>query len=123
MSRAPAGGANGPPPRTDCPGRAYAGIAHLDNPQGDGRFRAPWPQNRTFADPLIRCIIGPLLNAARRSPVSLALKVARIEAVTPRIKSVELVAAARGALPGFTAGAPIDTPPAHAAGAAHSSRS
>ena len=40
--------------------------------------------------------------------MSLALKVARIEAVTPRIKSVELVAAAGGALPGFTAGAHID---------------
>ena len=40
--------------------------------------------------------------------MSLALKVARIEAVTPRIKSVALVAAAGGALPGFTAGAHID---------------
>ena len=38
----------------------------------------------------------------------LALKVARIAAVTPRIKSVELVAADGGALPAFTAGAHID---------------
>ena len=38
----------------------------------------------------------------------LALKVARIAAVTPRIKSVELVAAGGGALPAFTAGAHID---------------
>ena len=38
----------------------------------------------------------------------LALRVARIAAVTPRIKSVELVAADGGALPAFTAGAHID---------------
>jgi len=38
----------------------------------------------------------------------LALKVARIDAVTPRIKSLQLVAAAGGALPAFTAGAHID---------------
>ncbi len=37
-----------------------------------------------------------------------ALRVARIAAVTPRIKSVELVAAAGGPLPAFTAGAHID---------------
>ena len=38
----------------------------------------------------------------------LALKVARIVAQTPRIKSVELVAADGGTLPAFTAGAHID---------------
>jgi ferredoxin-NADP reductase len=38
----------------------------------------------------------------------LTLKVARITPVTPRIKSVELVAAGGGALPAFTAGAHID---------------
>jgi vanillate O-demethylase ferredoxin subunit len=38
----------------------------------------------------------------------LALRVARIAAVTPRVKSVELVAAGGGALPAFTAGAHID---------------
>ena len=38
----------------------------------------------------------------------LALRVARIAAVTPRIKSVELVAAGGGPLPTFTAGAHID---------------
>jgi ferredoxin-NADP reductase len=38
----------------------------------------------------------------------LALRVARIAAVTPRIKSVELVAADGGPLPTFTAGAHID---------------
>jgi ferredoxin-NADP reductase len=38
----------------------------------------------------------------------LALKVARIAAVTPRIKAVELVAAEGGELPAFTAGAHID---------------
>ena len=43
----------------------------------------------------------------REEPL-LALKVARIAAVTPRIKSVELVAAAGGPLPAFTAGAHID---------------
>jgi ferredoxin-NADP reductase len=40
--------------------------------------------------------------------VLLALRVARIAAVTPRIKSVELVAADGGPLPPFTAGAHID---------------
>jgi ferredoxin-NADP reductase len=40
--------------------------------------------------------------------VLLALRVARIAAVTPRIKSVEFVAADGGALPAFTAGAHID---------------
>jgi len=38
----------------------------------------------------------------------LALRVARIAAATPRIKSVELVSAAGGPLPAFTAGAHID---------------
>ncbi len=40
--------------------------------------------------------------------MSLALKVARIIDVTPRIKSLELVAATGEALPAFTAGAHID---------------
>jgi vanillate O-demethylase ferredoxin subunit len=38
----------------------------------------------------------------------LTLKVARIEAATPRIRSIELVSADGGALPAFTAGAHID---------------
>ncbi|HEY2134461.1 MAG TPA: PDR/VanB family oxidoreductase [Xanthobacteraceae bacterium] len=40
--------------------------------------------------------------------MSLSLKVAHVVAVTPRIKSIELVAADGGALPPFTAGAHID---------------
>src|ERR1700704_5430509 len=55
----------------------------------------------------------PAPQRRREVAVSLALKVARIEAVTPRIKSVELVAAAGGALPGFTAGGAIAVTPGH----------
>jgi len=63
----------------------------------------------TFADPAIRCMIDRMLPATPPEvAMPLALEVARSAAVTPRIKSVKLVAAAGGALPAFTAGAHID---------------
>jgi vanillate O-demethylase ferredoxin subunit len=54
-----------------------------------------------------------IIRAAQKSCLQggvrlLSLKVARIEIATPRIKSVELVAAGGGTLPAFTAGAHID---------------
>ena len=49
-----------------------------------------------------------MMQSDEREERLVALRVARIAAVTPRIKSVELVAATGGTLPAFTAGAHID---------------